>query len=273
MPVKQALLRYTPHQFIHWAKFLVNPDYRHKTRELARLKSVPRYQRAFTNILGKPLEAVDSASLIFMYKEIFESEIYRFRARNENPLIIDCGSNIGLSVLYFKQLYPRSRVIAFEADDEVFAVLERNIERLGCQNVEMHCRAVWSTETSLGFRHEGADGGRLAQGHDPADKIVQTVRLRDYLGERVDFLKIDIEGAETEVLLDCKDRLPNVENIFLEYHSFADRPQTLHLITEILANAGFRLHVQPVLISAQPFVSRTIDGGYDMQLNVFGFRD
>src|SRR5688572_3562695 len=44
--------------------------------------------------------------LLHTYKELFEDEIYRFTAAHSSPLIIDCGANIGLSILYFKQLYP-----------------------------------------------------------------------------------------------------------------------------------------------------------------------
>ncbi len=119
---------------------------------------------------------------------------------------------------------------------------------------------------------EGADGGRIAQINDPQDKIVQTTRLRNYLDRPVDLLKIDIEGAETEVLMDCADLLDKIDNIFVEYHSFADRPQTLHHITDVLATAGFRLHVHPNITSPQPFVGRNVNLGMDMQLNIFAFR-
>lgn len=272
MSLRQSLIGYTPPKFIHWAKRLVNADYRHKSRELARIKSIPRWQSFFTNILGREVEAVDSASFISMYTEIFEKEIYRFRGRSENPLIIDCGSNIGLSVIYFKRLYPQARIVSFEADEEICAVLQRNIERMGYPNVEMHCRAVWSKQTKLAFRSEGADGGRLAQGDDSHDQTVAAVRLRDYLDEPVDLLKLDIEGAETEVLRDCWDSLEKVDNIFVEYHSFATEQQTLHALLTILANAGFRVHVQPENVSPRPFIERSINADMDLQLNIFAFR-
>lgn len=182
------------------------------------------------------------------------------------------GANIGLSVLYFKDLYPNSTIVAFEPDEEVFSVLQRNIERSGYQDVELFRRALWSAETSLSFMNEGADGGRIARGGDARGKIVQTARLRDYLDRRVDLLKIDIEGAETEVLKDCVDVLGNVDNLFVEYHSFVDGPQTLHEITDILAKAGFRLHIHPPVTSPQPFIRRNVHLGMDMQLNIFAFR-
>ncbi len=270
--LKQAIVRYFPPQFIQWGKWLSDSSYRHKSRHLARLKSIPRYQPAITEILGEPLELVDSSSFIWMYQEIFEREIYRFRANTERPYIIDCGANIGLSVLYFKQLYPKSHIVAFEPDEKIFEVLARNIERSGYDDIDLHCRAVWTSETTLSFMREGADGGRLSGAGDSQDRLVPTVRLRDYLNVSVDFLKLDIEGAETDVLEDCADLLGNVHTLFVEYHSFSERPQTVHELTTILAQAGYRLHIHPPITSPQPFMSRDVSGGMDMQLNVFAFR-
>lgn len=272
MTVKQSIVRYTPPQFTHWGKCLLDSRYRHVSRHLARLKSLPRYQPARTEILGKPLELVDSASFIWMYREIFEREIYRFRAKSESPYIIDCGANIGLSAIYFKRLYPRSRVVAFEPDDKVFEVLARNLRLHDCADVELHNRAVWSSETTLSFVNEGADGGHVSRIGESGDKAVRTVRLRDYLSEPVSLLKIDIEGAETQVLQDCADLLGNVDNLFVEYHSFTEEPQTLHSLMGVLAGAGFRVHVHPENIAPQPFVERTIQANMDLQLNVFAFR-
>lgn len=251
---------------------MLNPDYRHKSRRLSRLKKFPRYQIATTDILGAPLEIVDSASFIWMYDEIFEREIYRFRSKVEAPYIIDCGANIGLSVLYFKRLYPQSHIVAFEPDDKVFNVLKRNVERSGYSNIELQHCAVWTSETQLSFMTEGADGGRLSGPGDANDAMVPTVRLRDYLSQPVDFLKMDIEGAEVDVLADCAGQLRNVDTLFVEYHSFAERPQKFHQLTTILAEAGYRVHIHPPVTSPQPFMRREVMMGMDMQLNVFAFR-
>ncbi len=210
-----------------------------------------------------------------MYDEIFDKEIYRFVCDTESPLVIDCGSNIGLSIIYFKKLFPRCRVMAFEPDKKVFEILEFNVSSFGFSNVEIFDKAVWNSETTLEFMSEGADGGRVVATEDQSYSkySVNTIRLRDYLKEPVDFLKIDIEGAETEVIQDCEDLLPNIRNLFIEYHSFVDRPQTLHTLTTILFESGFRVHIHPPIISPHPFVSRNVHMGMDMQLNIFAFRD
>jgi FkbM family methyltransferase len=272
MTIKQLVVRYTPPQFAHWGRCVLSKDYRNRARHLSKLRSLPRYQSGFTEILGKPIELVDSASFLWMYKEIFEQQIYRFETDSAEPYIIDGGSNIGLSVLYFKNLYPSSRIVAFEPDRKIFKVLEENLARYGYHDVELHCRALWTSEGSIGFYEEGADGGRLARGDSKTNSLVSTTRLRDYLDREVDFLKLDIEGAETDVLLDSADRLGKVRNLFVEYHSFEQQPQSFHILTRVLFDAGFRLHVHPPVTSAQPFIKRDVNEGMDMQLNVFAFR-
>lgn len=258
----------------HIGKILLRPDYRRVTTEKSKLRKTPRYTRTSTSLLGRELILADSASFLFMYGEVFEQEIYRFKPCFKNPFIIDAGANIGLSVIYFKQLCHDAKVIAFEPDPTVFSILQENIENFGFENIDLINKALWNSESTIEFMAEGADGGRIVKLDGSTQTCqVETTRLRPYLEKPVDFLKIDIEGAETEVLKDCKDLLGNVENIFVEYHSFADQPQTLDVVIKILSDAGFRLHIHPPVTSPQPFFHRNIHLGMDMQLNIFAFRD
>lgn len=174
--------------------------------------------------------------------------------------------------MFFKHLYPGCRVTAFEADPKVFEVLEENIRMHGGGGIELVQKALWSSETVLDFASEGADGGRVSRAEDVGNSNVRTVRLRDFLNEPVDFLKLDIEGAETEVLSDCADNLEGVANLFVEYHSFSAERQSLYLLLEILSSAGFRVHIHPSSQSPQPFILRQAQLGMDLQLNIFAYR-
>jgi hypothetical protein len=90
--------------------------------------------------------------------------------------------------------------------------------------------------------------------------------------EKIDLLKLDIEGAEFSVLRDCRDMLCNVEHLFVEYHSFTDKDQDLPELLGLLTASGFRLHLQPVSFSERPFLRRHSYLGMDMQVNVFASR-
>ncbi|MEA5503464.1 FkbM family methyltransferase [Halotia wernerae UHCC 0503] len=258
----------------HYLKLMLQEEYRKKHLALKKLNSTPRYTLTTTNILGTEISLVDSASFIFMYKEILESQIYKFKTNSCTPIIIDAGANIGLSTLYFKQLYPQSKIIAFEPDTRVFAALKENIAAFSLTNVDLVNKAVWSSETILKFMSEGADAGRIVQ-VDKSKEIqeVSTIRLRDYLNQKVDFLKIDIEGAETEVINDCQDLLINVDNLFVEYHSFVNQPQTLSNLIDILSRANFRFYIDAPIKCQHPFYEHGQYMGMDQQLNIFAFRN
>lgn len=262
----------------HWAKLLLLPEYREyvqKEKELEKLKNAPRYTPISTSILGKPLSLVDGKSFYYSYREICEDEIYKFISDQPNPLIIDCGSNIGLSILYLKQLYPQSKIIGFEADPTVYKTLKANLQSFGYEDIEIYNKALWKEETTLEFAVEGADGGRVAQNEDESFNgrvKVPTVCLSNYLSQPVDFLKLDIEGAETEVIKECADCLHQVKNLFVEYHSFWEQPQTINEILSILKNANFRVSISSQLASRQPFVKQPLQLGMDLQLNIFAYR-
>lgn len=65
-------------------------------------------------INGWKLTFNDSKALVGMYNEIIFQELYRFESQNEYPIIIDCASNIGISVIYFYKRNPKAKITAIE---------------------------------------------------------------------------------------------------------------------------------------------------------------
>lgn len=236
---------------------------------------MPRYNATETTLLGETVRLVDAASFLAAYHHIFGDEIYRFPTNSDIPLILDCGANIGLGVIYWKRLYPSSRVIAFEPDPQVFQALSWNCERWGITNTQLFNQAVWTHNGPVAFHSEGADSGRVevAFADDREPTQVVATRLCDFLNQPIDLLKLDIEGAEAHVLNDCQDHLSCVSNLFVEYHSFVNREQPLDEILRILKNSGFRLHITAELATRSPFVNRLDHFGIDNSLNIFAYRD
>jgi FkbM family methyltransferase len=240
--------------------------------EMERLAAAPRYARLTTTLPGHTTDLTDAYAFLAMYDEIYRREVYRFETHEQSPLVIDGGANIGLCIRFTKDIYPGSRIVAFEPDPDVFSVLAHNVAAWHLNDVELHERALWKTETVLEFEAEGGYAGRLAPDGSPGTIRVKTIRLREFLVERVAFLKLDIEGAETDVLLDCADLLGNVENIAVEYHSFANSDQSLHTVLGLLHDAGFRVAVHMVSAADRPLVEKRVLMGFDLQLNIFGWR-
>jgi FkbM family methyltransferase len=208
--------------------------------------------------------------------EIFGRRNYAFVSDKESPLILDCGANIGLSCIYFKRCYPASRITAFEADPDICDILRHNLELYAFADVDVLNCAVWDSNAKVDFVPEGGFSGRVPL---PSERIanslkktIPAVRLRDYLKVPVDFLKIDIEGAETRVLVDCAPQLQNVNRCFVEYHAPEGGEQTLHTLLGVLQHSGFRYHVKEAYAAAQPFVRRPALAGMEFQADIYAYR-
>lgn len=235
-----------------------------------------RFRKGFFRIFKKKFVFVDSASFVSMYVDIFINEAYGFKAENSHPLIIDCGANIGLSVLYFKTLYQDAIIEAFEPDENIFDVLKSNCATFDLKNVTLINKGVWINDKGVAFSPDGADGGKIEHHilKDDSPKI-KTVRLKELLEARkkIDLLKIDIEAAEVDVLHDCKDSLSCVDLLFVEYHSLADGEQKLDELLTILKNAGFRWYINSLGRSPKNyFLYRGQRSGFDLQLNIYARR-
>jgi len=107
--------------------------------------------------------------------------------------------------------------------------------------------AAWDKEGEIPFAAMGGEGGYVAElSHRPRLEMIRPVpcvRLRSFLSQKCDFLKMDIKGSEIAVLRDSADALKNVAQIFVEYHSFVGKEQSLGETISLLEKAGFRLHI------------------------------
>ncbi len=255
-------------------QLLIRDPLRISSNDKRRLQRSPRYMSTRATVLGKSIRLNDPYWYLITYHEIFNEQVYKFNTDNGSPYIIDCGSNIGLSVIYFKYLYPEARIVAFEPDPEIFQLLEFNVNAFNFQGIELHRKAISDFEGEMTFWQEGSVGGRLHT--DPRDgKLidVQVISLRSFLKDPVTLLKIDIEGAELKVLENCSDLLVHVEYLFVEYHGRKGEPQLLQNVLEILKMAGFRYHIREINPVIHPFIASERERFYDLQLNIYGFRE
>jgi len=229
--------RYTVNRLVQWKRSL------HLARMKCRAWSLE--PGSLVRFLNYTVRINDGPNFYILYKDIFVHRIYHFEAQRPDPLILDCGSNIGMSILYFKHVYPEARIIGFEPDPAIFPYLDENVVRNGLKDVQLVQAALAGREGTLTFYSDGKYGSCLAQhlqGNVPEGWTkceVPCVRLRDYLTEPVDFLKMNIEGAEWEVLADSADRLRQVQEMVIEYHHLPGLPRTLHKILALLHKQGF----------------------------------
>ena len=235
----------------------------------------PRYQKEMINFFSYKMIVPDCLSFVWQFKEIFADEVYKFPNVSEIPIIYDCGANIGMSCLYFRKIYPNSKLIAFEADPNIAEILIQNLKQNNIGNVKVIPKAVWINEDGVELSIEGADASSI---YSSKNKVkIESVRLKNFLQSEkyISLLKLDIEGAEVEVLKDCHENLLHVKNIFIEYHSYMNGEQSLDSILNILTENGFRYFIKPEADRKNPFINKINKNNpsMDLQINIFGYRD
>lgn len=208
------------------------------------------------------------------YPKIFNHNIYDFKAETETPNIIDCGANIGLATIYWKQKYPKASITCFEPEKEAFNSLEKNISGLNLQDIKLINKALSNKKETLNFSTNEIISGSI-RSEKKLNKTypVETTLLSEYMDRPIDLLKVDIEGAEKYVLPEIENKLYQVKNLFLEYHSFVSETQYLGDILKLLEKSGFRYYIEDEYKSNHPFIERKISLAQDLQLNIWAYRE
>jgi hypothetical protein len=129
---------------------------------------------------GVDFQVVDCKSFVWQYYDIFVRRYYDFITTETCPRIIDCGSNVGTSLLRYSMLYPKAHVTAFEPDEKVFQTLSQNASQLQGR-LELVNKAVWIHDEGVRFVDEGADTGHISESHQ--GKLIPSQRLRTLLNQ------------------------------------------------------------------------------------------
>ncbi len=212
------------------------------------------------NILSFDVDCFSRESLRYLYEEIFAREEYMLESDAQEPLIFDCGANIGIATMFFKWLYPNSTVVAFEADPASFQLLERNIEKNRLKDVSAHNVALWDENGQIPFFvNAGEPGSLLMSTHanrmsgQQKEITVEARRLSEFINAPVDLLKLDVEGAEAKVIADLLEsgKLDFVHQMIVEYHhNIPNETPRLGSFLSNLESAGWDYQVNGRFFSA-----------------------
>jgi FkbM family methyltransferase len=181
-------------------------------------------------VLDLDLEFPDPSALASQWHDTFVRETLAVTFETDAPRVLDCGAHVGLVSLWIKRRWPAARITAFEPDPEIAAMLRRNLQRNNAADVEVVEAAAWKAAGTVTFLATATDAGAIddvAAGAGGRACQVAAVRLRDWLHEPVDLLKLDIEGAELDVLDDSGEALSSVRRVHLEVHDFDTRRRLL----------------------------------------------
>jgi FkbM family methyltransferase len=201
-------------------------------------------------------------------QEVLVDEIYKVNL-GSNARIIDCGANIGLSVLYFKSICPSAHITAFEPDRHNFELLTKNCIVNNLKQVDLVEAAVWIENTQLKFIAQGGMDSKISEGAEEGI-LVKAYSLIDYLQDPVDFLKLDIEGAEFEVLKNIEEYMDKIATLFIEYHGSFSQTNELIAILDMVQKAGFYVYIKEACnVYPTPFYINSKHTQFDVQLNIF----
>lgn len=200
------------------------------------------------NLLGWDIEFQNAESAYNMLTNQVLRQGNDFWATTDKPYVIDCGANIGISTLRFKQLYPQAEIVAFEPDKAAFELLKRNMERNHFSDVELVNAAAWVEDTQIDFYMVGGQSGHIDLHHyEPSQNelkvTIQALDLAKYLNRPVDYLKLDIEGAEFAVMKHIQPQLANIRLLIVEAHHWVDKPNQLAEMLSLLSNEGFNIAI------------------------------
>src|SRR4051812_20368364 len=158
-------------------------------------------------VVGFRVDYANQSHTLFLLHEIFVNAEYEFQTLASRPHIVDCGANIGMAVLFFKAMHPNADVLAFEADPLTFTHLTRTIESNRLTSVATEQVAVTGEGAPVTLFRSRSDPASITAsvhqswGGDEGEQV-PAIRLSDRIAKTVDFLKLDIEGAEYGVVDD-----------------------------------------------------------------------
>ncbi len=146
-------------------------------------------------------------SQLLLLEAIFIDGDYDVEPATPPRTIVDLGSNIGVSILYFKLRFPDAHVIGVEPDPVAFDLLRRNTAPL--EHVTIRHAAVGVTEGSATFwSAPGAVASSLHRTHDAQQPVeVDVYRLQTLVQDAptIDLLKLVVEGSEFAALESIDD--------------------------------------------------------------------
>jgi FkbM family methyltransferase len=194
------------------------------------------------------------------------AEYLDFAALTDGDVVLDIGAYSGVTSIIFAQLAgPSGHVYAFEADAANYACAKINIEMaekvMGIKNITLFHKAVWSHDDGVLFSNEGAMGSSAVEitggGRGP-EQTVPSTTLAGFLSKsglhHVDFIKVDIEGGEVELLKHSADAIKNVKAKLIVEPHWVDNKMTTAECCSILESAGFSTHVRDKVGESEPLI-------------------
>jgi len=173
--------------------------------------------------LSTPIYVRIEGSDIYEYKQSLGSWAEPLRLPFTPRTIVDLGANVGYTALRWAKEFPNAKIIAVEPAKANLLQFEKNCGS-SYQNISVIRGAVWPRSVLLRIADLGADHNAFQMVEDVADGNIQGITIPQLMGlyalERIDLLKVDIEGGELPLFNDpsAREWLRHVGVVLIETH-------------------------------------------------------
>jgi len=159
-------------------------------------------------------------------------------------VILDIGANVGFFSMLCRELYPKSKIYAFEPVPKTFSCLEKNFK--DDKNTEVFNLALsdYRGTGKMTFSEENSAVSSLSE-EGSVDVEITTLDyfLKDKKVDRVDILKIDTEGFENFVLKGGQESLKKVKYIIMEVTIENNKNYTISSLFKLLSSENFDFQI------------------------------
>ncbi|MES2139034.1 MAG: FkbM family methyltransferase [Bacteroidota bacterium] len=187
-----------------------------------------------------PMFLRSSTSDIPTFNQIFVNLEYGYPLKLEPDFIIDCGANVGLASLFFRNKYPNAAISAIEPEESNYLMLLKNTQnypKINCIKA-----GIWNKSVILDVKDEnnfGNYGFICKEVERESPSTIKAVTIREVMERNnrteIDILKIDIEGAELELFSsDYEYWLPRTKVIMVELHDWFRKGCSKSFFTAII---------------------------------------
>jgi FkbM family methyltransferase len=159
--------------------------------------------------------------------QYFLIDLEKDEVRSSVKVIFDLGTNIGTAAIKFYQKFPKAIIYCFEPDPYNFERLQKNISLLAQpERIKIYNFAVSDSDNEKVSFYRGSSNhwssSLIKRGSTGEEVIVETITLDTFCSknniEKIDILKMDIEGAESDALDGFKNNLTIVDYFIGEMH-------------------------------------------------------
>ncbi|MBN1451244.1 MAG: FkbM family methyltransferase [Anaerolineales bacterium] len=238
-------MRFNYEHFFHWFnKLIFSLLYlRHQGKSVVVIK-VDRNTRFKVR--------VNTSDMLVIW-EIWRAKVYddvRIPIR-EGDVVVDMGAHIGAFAVRAARLAHRGQVYAYEASSKNCALLTENQQLNGLENLHIENSAVSNRRGQMPL-YTPADNSILGSLLHETSGFIEMVQattfsdiIADHAIEQIDLLKVDVEGAEFDILFACPDEtLAITRRVVIEYHEFEGGERSHHDLVNLLNSHGFKVVVE-----------------------------